>query len=1297
MNFKGTEGVFGLTQWFERMETVFNISNCAVENQVKFGTCTLHGVALTWWKYYVNTIGQDITHGMPWNTLMKMMTAKYYPRNKIKNLEMEICELKVKGTKLASYTQRFQELALMCARMFLEESDKIKKYVGGLLGIIHRSIMASKPNTMQDAKQQQQQNKRQNTGRAYTAGHGEKKPYEDLCHCGQKATCFECGAQGHFKRECLKLKNNNSSNQGGNGNAPAKVYVVGNAGTNSDPNIITRLADLLPARYVEFHIDLILGAAPVARAPYRLAPSEMKELSDQLQELFDKGFIRPSSSPWGAPIAKSMTKLTKKGVKFDWGDKEEAAFQLIKQKLCSAPILALPDRREDFVIYYDASHKGLGALLMQREKVISYASRQLKIHEKNYTMHDLELGSDNITMDFITKLPKSSEGYDTIWVIVDRLTKYAIFVPMRETDPMERLARIYLKEVVTRHGKPVSIICDRDTRHWLKPRYVRPFKVLAKVGAIAYKLELPQELSRLHIMFNVSNLKKCYANKPLVIMLNGLHINDKFYFIEEPVEIMDREVKRLKQSRIPIVKYLKGLTKKSARLGFSSLGSLGFDSKLRGVTDALSRKERVIPKRVRAINMTLQSSIKDKIVAAQKEASDESAGLQKGLDEMIELRNNGALYYLDRIWVPLKGDVRTLIMDEAYKSKYSVHQELIRCIMTLEIEFSYNDSYHSIVRCALHSRLCIVEGVIKDRLKATCDHQKSYVDKRRKPLEFSVGGYVLVKVSPWKGVVRFRNKGKLPPRFVEPFEIIEKYLADPTLQVPLDKIQIDAMLNFIEEPVEILEREFKKLNQSRIAIIKVQSEESIFGTAAGEYGNILIHGTCLKCHSGTRNSLTYDPIPESFDEVQIIPDPPPQCHFNIYLCQICESNSHYGYECSQRVLLVYEPEPCYIQNFSDNDYSHDLPSVNPRIDHHCCYKCGNSLNDFFCHHCTCEFCGNGAHIVYNCPAQLMEQMTSLITMCEMVGQFIQKKQEEKKIEEEQAANAQYWKIAACCDDDDDYNFAITPNKPVDSLSMGDEHLRTILAKESDEFIKSRDENLVPNPSESEGKKGCDVPACFTTFSNILFDTDYDFYSSDDQSLSNEDFLKEIYSNPLFYEETISMKIDQHHFNVESDLIESLLNHDSSIIPSSLNIDSLLDEFAGELTILKSIPSRIDKIDCHPENEIRLTKRLFYDNSSPHPPEEFISKNSYAEIESFSPSSILIEDSDPLIEEIDLSFTLDYLMPPGIEDDNYDSERDILILEELLDNYSLSLPENKSFHFDIPLFSCPPAKPPDGNT
>nr|GFB23259.1 hypothetical protein [Tanacetum cinerariifolium] len=175
-----------------------------------------------------------------------------------------------------------------------------------------------------------------------------------------------------------------------------------------------------------------------------------------------------------------------------------------------------------------------------------------------------------------------------------------------------------------------------------------------------------------------------------------------------------------------------------------------------------------------------------------------------------------------------------------------------------------------------------------------------------------------------------------------------------------------------------------------------------------------------------------------------------------------------------------------------------------------------------------------------------------------------------------------------------------------------------------------------------------------TFSNILFSADYEFDSSDDQSCSDEDVPEKKISNPLFEEEVIPIKIDQHHDNAES-------NHDYSLIISS-KIDSFLDEFAGELTILKSIPTRIDETDYYSKEDIRLTERLLYDNSSPRLPKEFVFENSDADIESFSHSPIPNEDSDTHMEEIDLTFTPDDPMPPGIEEDDDDSERDILILE-----------------------------------
>nr|GEU41118.1 hypothetical protein [Tanacetum cinerariifolium] len=343
----------------------------------------------------------------------------------------------------------------------------------------------------------------------------------------------------------------------------------------------------------------------------------------------------------------------------------------------------------------------------------------------------------------------------------------------------------------------------------------------------------------------------------------------------------------------------------------------------------------------------------------------------------------------------------------------------------------------------------------------------------------------------------------------------------------------------------------------------------------------------------------------------------------------------------------------------------------------------------------------------------------------MVDQLIQKKLEKKRIEEEQAATAQNWKLPVCYDDDDDEEesnslkdnniselppcSAVTPNEPVNSLIMGDEHLDTISATESDELIKSSVENLVPNPKILGDKIICDLdktpdlsqrsphnyPKCGHPIL-ACYDDDDDDYAF---AITPNEPVNSLSMRDEHLDTIPATKSDEFiKSSVEKPvpIPKSLLHNDSSIIPSS-KIDSLFDEFAGELTLLKSISPRTDETDCDPEEETYFIKRLLYDNSSPHPPEEFIPENSDAGIESFSPSPIPVEDSDYLMEEIDLSFTLDYPMLPGIKDNDYDSERDILILKDLLSNGSLSLPKKESFHFDIPSFSRPPAKAPDGNT
>nr|GEZ84835.1 hypothetical protein [Tanacetum cinerariifolium] len=462
------EGVVGLTRWIEKMESVFNISSCAIENQVKFATCTLLDAALTWWNGQIRTLGPE-AYAMTWEVLKNKMTNKYCPQGEVKKLEIELWNLKVKGNDVPTYTNRFQELTLICTKFVANENEKIDKYISGLPDSIYGNVRSSKPRTLDEtieltndlmdqklrnyAKRadnkrkaddtsrsnhghQQQPFKKQNVAKVYNMGTGERKPYEGSfskctkCQrhhngpCTQK--CNKCNKVGHFARDCRSSSNANVANaqrdignaeknenapMNPNSNVVTSTFLLNNRyasilfDTGADRSFISTafssliflaqisvkkeedksegkqlkdvpivrdfpkvfhedLPGLPPARPVEFQIDLIPGAAPVARAPYRLAPFEMKELSEQLQELSDKGFIRPR-------------------IKFDWGEKEENAFQLIKQKLCSAPILALPGGSEDFVVYCDASHKGLGVVLMQREKVIAYASRQLKIHEKN--------------------------------------------------------------------------------------------------------------------------------------------------------------------------------------------------------------------------------------------------------------------------------------------------------------------------------------------------------------------------------------------------------------------------------------------------------------------------------------------------------------------------------------------------------------------------------------------------------------------------------------------------------------------------------------------------------------------------------------------------------------------------------------------------------------------------------------------------------------------------------------------------------------------------------------------------
>nr|GEV32478.1 hypothetical protein [Tanacetum cinerariifolium] len=299
-------------------------------------------------------------------------------------------------------------------------------------------------------------------------------------------------------------------------------------------------------------------------------------------------------------ITKPLASPTQKNQKYEWGMEQEEAFQTLKDNLCNTPILSLPDGPEDFVVYCDASNQGLGEAskvenataemlrgldqLMERKEdgcmYFIWVSligdvRTLIMDEAHpgadktyYDLRDMYGGHldipewkyDRITMDFITRFSRSSSGYDTNWVIVDRLTKLAYFMVIREDYSMEKLARLYIDEIVAQHGVPVLIISNRYGRSpvlWAKireSRLIGPELVQETTCKGAYRLRLPEELSSVHDIFHVSNLKKCLTDANFHVPLDEIKIDKTFHFVEKPVETMDREVKSLKRSKISIVK-----------------------------------------------------------------------------------------------------------------------------------------------------------------------------------------------------------------------------------------------------------------------------------------------------------------------------------------------------------------------------------------------------------------------------------------------------------------------------------------------------------------------------------------------------------------------------------------------------------------------------------------------------------------------------------------------------------------------------------------------------------------------
>nr|GEW16341.1 putative reverse transcriptase domain-containing protein [Tanacetum cinerariifolium] len=710
LNFKGTEGVVSLTWWIEKMESVFQISICAIENQVKFTTCTMLDAALTWWNEKID----KYINRLPDNIYGSVKSSK--PKTLDETIELANDFI---DKKLRTYAER-------------KTNNKRK----------------ADDSSRNNHGHQQQPANRQNVAKVYNMGSGERKPYGGnlpkctKCHFHQNGPCtqkaipkgnsfFKCRALGHFKRDCPKLKNKD----GGNVNAQGWVYAVrnakkkGNASRDPNSNVVTGTF-LLSNRYASILFDIGIDRSFISTVfssqidiiPTPLGNSYDVELADEKivflaqisakkeedklegKQLKDVPIVRdfpevfpenlPGSSvyskidlrsgyhqlrvreqdvpnmafetryghyefqvmPFGltnAPVdkkkhgehLKTILELLKKDKLYAKFSKCE--FWILK-KLCSAPILALPEGSKDFVVYCDTSHKGLGAVLMEREKVIAYAFRQLRIHEKTYTTHDLELGSVVFSLKTWRHYLYGSKctvfiDHKSIQHILDQkelnirqhrwlelLSDYDCDIryhPKKENvvvdalSHKERVESLRVRALVMTTGldlpnqileaqiealKPENLenedvggmirkdipkeklepcvdgtLCLNE-RSW-SPCYGDLSSVIMHEShKLKYSIHLGfdkmyQDMKKLywwpnmkaniatyartssrvehvHHTFHMSNIKKCYAHEPLVMPLEGIHVDDKLQFMEEPIKIMEREIKQLKQSRILLVK-----------------------------------------------------------------------------------------------------------------------------------------------------------------------------------------------------------------------------------------------------------------------------------------------------------------------------------------------------------------------------------------------------------------------------------------------------------------------------------------------------------------------------------------------------------------------------------------------------------------------------------------------------------------------------------------------------------------------------------------------------------------------
>ncbi|GJW25601.1 putative reverse transcriptase domain-containing protein [Tanacetum coccineum] len=839
--FDGKGSVVAYTHWVEKMEAVQDISGCG-DNQ--------------------KTRGQEAAVGMNGEDFKALMKEEYCLSNKMQKLVPHLVTPETKRIErvLTDETVRNGSLKRSGERRGdggesskegNVKGDNKRARTGKVFSIItnpvRRECTGSTPrctncnfydNPETPCRMCTNCNRLGHFAKDYRAGPRMVNPLNARNLTAARGECYECAGTDHYKAACPRL--NQVPGQGGNRPNQAmaidggqgrrnndiptcgRAFVLGAEEARQDSNIVTgtfslnnhyatmlfdsgadysfvsttfmplvyeewldeKVKRLMSAKAEEPKLEDIAIARNFSESPYRLAPTEMEELSNQLKELQDKGLIRPSSSPWAAQIdlrfgyhqlrvheddipktafrtryghfeftvmpfglknapaieavknwkaPKSPTKVRSflEEQEVCLGYEQELAFQTLKDKLCNAPVLALLDGPEDFVVYCDTSCQGLEIFNDYDCEILYYP------------------GKANVVADALSMKGRiKTRRVRAMNMTIQSSIKRKILAAQNE-----------VSEVVNAPIDLLTMIMDEAHKSM--------YSIHLRADKMYYDLR---------DMYWWPGLKKdiaSYVRKYLTCLkVKAEH--------QRPSGLLQQlEIHEWKWEKIAmdfIIKFL--------RTG-SEHDSIWV------IVDKLIKSAHFLPIRAEFKMDKLARIYLNEITDGQSKCTIQT----------------------------LKDMLRACIID--FRGRCDVY--------LLLVEFSYNNSYHSSVRCApfeaLYGRKCRSPILwAEDRLKAARDRQKSYADKHRKPLEFSVGDQILFKVSPWKGVVRFGKKGKLAPSVHDKFYMsnLKKYLANPTLHVPLEEIQVDSRLNFVEEPVEILEHEIKKLKRSRIPIVKVR-------------------------------------------------------------------------------------------------------------------------------------------------------------------------------------------------------------------------------------------------------------------------------------------------------------------------------------------------------------------------------------------------------------------------------------------------------------------------------------------